>query len=444
MMKRGLLIILLFIGGRSIAQELTVIQAIEKALTNNYDIKLIAGNYEVSKTQNSWGMAGMIPSFSLNVNNNTSLQDNTNNPATFFPGVLLNDNLQASLDMNWTIFSGFGIRINKERFDMMQAQTKGNAVVIIENTIYDIILAYYTAVVQDRKLSVMKELLDYSKKKLAYHKMKNDMGISTSLDMLEFENQVITDSTNYILQSLSVRNSKRNLNLIMAEDVEVLYDLTDSLTLNTPNSTYDDLRSGMLSNNANLKNQFMNYELKELEVQSKKSAYYPIISLGLSTTPSVGYFQLFGDQGFSSNTNSWYHNANISMRYDLFQGWNRKRNSQIAVIQQDIAGLEIEKLQMQLSHQLRGNFELYQTRNKVEIMALKRVENAKDLWALGQEKYDLGLINVFNLNDIKLSFQQAKLSYYDRLFELLQTHYDLMRITGQISQQYKIEENFDK
>jgi outer membrane protein TolC len=132
------------------------------------------------------------------------------------------------------------------------------------------------------------------------------------------------------------------------------------------------------------------------------------------------------------------------MRYDLFQGWNRKRNSQIAVIQQDIAGLEIEKLQMQLSHQLRGNFELYQTRNKVEIMALKRVENAKDLWALGQEKYDLGLINVFNLNDIKLSFQQAKLSYYDRLFELLQTHYDLMRITGQISQQYKIEENFDK
>jgi outer membrane protein len=443
-MKKGLVAILICFSFVAKAQELTMIQAVEKALENNYDIKLIAGNYEVAKTQNSWGMAGMIPTFSLNINNNTGLQDNSNNPASFIPGVVLNDNLSASLDMNWTIFSGFGIRINKERFDMMQAQTKGNAVVVIESTIYDIILAYYTAVVQERKLEVMKDLLDYSKDKLAYHQMKNEMGVSTTIDLLEFENQVLTDSTNFVLQNLSLRNAKRNLNLIMAEDVEILYDLTDSLKITSPNSTYDELREGMLANNSNLKNQFINYELKELEVRAKKSAFYPIVTLGLGTTPSVGYFRLFGDQGFSANTNAWSHSANINVRYDLFQGWNRKRNSEIAVIQKDLAGLEIEKLQMQMSHQLRGNFELYQTRNKVEIMSFKRVENAQKLWALGKEKYDLGIINVFNLNDIKLSYQQSKLSYYDRLFELLQTHYDLMRLTGSISQQYKIEENFDK
>jgi len=443
-MKKGLVAILLCFSFVANAQELTMIQAVEKALENNYDIKLIAGNYEVAKTQNSWGMAGMLPTFSLNINNNTGLQDNSNNPASFIPGVVLNDNLSASLDMNWTIFSGFGIRINKERFDMMQAQTKGNAVVVIESTIYDIILAYYTAVVQERKLDVMRDLLDYSKDKLAYHQMKNEMGVSTTIDLLEFENQVLTDSTNFVLQNLSLRNAKRNLNLIMAEDVEVLYDLTDSLKIISPNSTYDELREGMLANNSNLKNQFINYELKELEVRAKKSAFYPIVTLGLSTTPLVGYFRLFGDQGFSANTNAWSHSANINVRYDLFQGWNRKRNSEIAVIQKDLAGLEIEKLQMQMSHQLRGNFELYQTRNQVEIMSFKRVENAQKLWALGKEKYDLGIINVFNLNDIKLSYQQSKLSYYDRLFELLQTHYDLMRLTGSISQQYKIEENFDK
>lgn len=424
--------------------ELGMMQAIEKALTNNYDIKLIEGNYEVAKTQNSWGMAGMIPTFSLNVGNQTSLQDNTNNPATFFPGVLLNDNLQATLDMSWTIFSGFGIRINKDRFDMMQAQTKGNAVVVIENTIYNVILAYYTAVVQQRKLEVMEDLLAYSREKLAYHKLKSDMGISTSLDLLEFENQVLTDSSNYLLQSLSVKNAKSNLNLLMANDVEVTYSLIDSLKVSTPQTTYDELKSGMMSNNTNLKNQFMNYELKELEVAAKKSAFYPIVSLNIGTTPSVGYFEVFGDNGFSSNTNAWSHNATINVRYDLFQGWNRKRNSQIATIQKDLAGLEIDQLELELSHQLRSNFELYQTRNKVQSMAAKRVDHAQQLWALGKEKYDLGIINVFNLNDIKLSYQQAVLSYYDRMFEMIQTHYDLMRLTGQISQEYKISENFDK
>lgn len=445
-MKKTILLITLFFVSQFVKSQadLSMMQAIEKSLINNYEIKLIEGNYSISKTQNSWGMAGLIPTFSLNIGNNTSLQDNTNNPATFFPGVLLNDNLQATLDMSWTIFSGFGIRINKERFDLMQSQTKGNAVVVIESTIYNVILAYYTAVVQQRKLEIMADLLAYSREKLAYHEMKSEMGLSSSLDLLEFKNLVLTDSTNYLLQELSVRNSKRNLNLLMAEDVEQDYTLTDSLKISTPQTTYDELKLNMLGNNNNLKNQFMNYELKELEIQAKKSAFYPIVTLNIGTSPSVGYFQVFGDNGFSANTNAWSHNAAINVRYDLFQGWNRKRNSQIAVIQRDLAGLEIEQLQLELSHLLRANFELYQTRNKVQSMSSQRVDHAQQLWALGKEKYDMGTINVFNLNDIKLSYQQSVLSYYDRMFELIQTHYDLMRLTGQISQEYKISENFDK
>ena len=76
-------------------------------------------------------------------------------------------------------------------------------------------------------------------------------------------------------------------------------------------------------------------------------------------------------------------------------------------------------------------------------MSLKRMDHANKLWELGREKYDLGLINVFNLNDIKLAYEQSLLNYYDRLFELLQSQYDLMRLTGGISQEFKISENFD-
>ncbi|MEX1000489.1 MAG: TolC family protein [Crocinitomicaceae bacterium] len=444
-MKRILIILLLLIVSWAKGQEnLSVMQAIENALEKNYQIKLIRGNYEVAELQNSWGQAGLYPTFSLNLANNASIQDNTNNPATFFPGVLFSDNLQGSLDMSWTIFSGFGIRINKQRFEKLQEQTAGNAVVVIESTIYDIILAYYTAVVQERKLAVLKSLLQYSKDKLNYYRLKSDLGVSSSIDLLQFENQMLTDSTNVLLQDLSVRNSKRNLNLIMGEDVELLYNLSDSLAFQTPATTYEELKRNMLSNNQNLKNQFMNYELMELDVQTKKSAFYPVVTLRLSTNPSVGYFELFGDQGFSANTNSWSHTATVNLRYDLFQGMNRKRNVQIAEIQRDLAGIEIEQLKMQLSHQLRGNFELYQTRSKVEKISKKRLFHAQQLWDIGKDRYDMGLINIFNLNDIKLSYEQAVLNYYDRLFELLQTHYDLMRLTGRLSQKYDIPNQIDQ
>lgn len=444
-MKFLLLIIALITTSLGFSQEnLSIADALKKALATNYQIKIVAANYEIAERQNSWGQAGMLPTFSLNIGNTATLQDNTNNPATFFPGVLFNDNLQASLNMSWTIFSGFGIRINKERFDQLQAQTKGNAIVVIESTIYDVILAYYTAVAQARKLNVIQKLLAYSQKKLAYYTLKSEMGVGTSFDLLQFENQVLADSSNVLLQQLAVENAQRNLNLVLGEDVETRYILTDSLKAPLTPPNYNELQTKMYADNNNLKNQYINYELQELNKRAKQSAYYPIVTLNLGTTPSVGYFRVFGDEGQSSSTNSWSHNGTLNVRYDLFTGWNRKRNSEIATIQLDIATLQIDQLKLNLSHQLKGIYDLHLTRLNVEEMALKRLQNARNLWQLGKDKYDLGLINVFNLNDIKLTYEQAVLAYYDRLFELIQSHYDLMRISGGISQSYNISENFYK
>ncbi len=444
-MKKLLLIYsLLFVSLGFSQEDLTVAQAIEKALENNYQIKLVKSNYEVSQVQNSWGMAGMVPTFGINLNNMTNISDNTNNPASFFPGVVLNDNFQATLDMTWTVFSGFGIRINKERFEQLEEQTKGNAIVVIENTVYDVIIAYYTAVTQERKLDIFKDMLSFSNEKLDYFKLKNEIGTNTSIDLLEFKNQVLTDSTNFLLQRLSFVNAKRNLNLVMAEDIEASYRLIDKLEFEIPEANYGQLQDQMLSNNQNLKNQFINYELQELNTQAQKSAYYPVVTVGLGATPSVGYFQLFGDNAFSANTNSLQYYGTISARYTLFDGWKRKRNVQISEIQRDMAEMQIEDLKLNLSHQLRGVFELYQTQNMVEDMALEKIGHSKQLWDLGVDQYDLGLINIFNLNDIKLSYESAMLNYYDRLFDLLKTHYDLMRITGGISQEYKIESSLDE
>ena len=70
-------------------------------------------------------------------------------------------------------------------------------------------------------------------------------------------------------------------------------------------------------------------------------------------------------------------------------------------------------------------------------MTYQMVNHAEQLWALGKERYDLGVINVFNLNDIKKAYQQSVMSYFDRIFDALKTHYDLLRITGQIAQEFK-------
>jgi len=429
-------IILLFSFQVSSQSDLSVAQAIAKALENNYQIKLIQTNVQVSQLQNNWGTAGMIPTFSLNLGNSGNLADNSNNPASFFPGVVFSDNLKLSLDMNWTIFNGFGIRINKQKFEQLEEQTKGNAVVVIENTIYETIIAYYTAVVQSRKLKVVNNLLKFSRDKLAYFKMKNEIGISTSFDVLEFENSVLSDSSSLLIQELAFKNAKRNLNLLMAEGVEENYNLTDKLEFKMSNLSYEELLKLMMKSNQNIKNQYYNLQLQDLNQQAKKSAYYPVITLNLGASPSVGYIELLGDQGFSTKTNSLNYYGTLNARYTLFNGWNNKRNVEIAKIQYESASLQVDELKLNLTHQLKSVYELYQTQTKIEEMNYKMVKHGEQLWELGKERYNLGVINVFNLNDIKSAYQRTVLSYFDRLFDVLKTHYDLLRVSGQISQEF--------
>lgn len=438
-MKKLLLILTIFSTALSIGQtNLTVQQAIEKALENNYQIKLVNANVDIATKQNNWGSAGFSPTFDLNLSNAANVSDNTNNPASFFPGKVFNDNLTLSLDMNWTIFNGFGVRINKARFEKLEAQTKGNAMVVIENTIYETIIAYYTAVVQSRKLKIVEDLLVYSKEKLDYYNLKSELGTTSSFDLLQFENQVLTDSSNSIIQALALQNAKRNLNLVMAEGVNVDYKLVEDLTFTVPQLNYSELKEKMMADNLNLKNQYFNLQLQDLNIKAKKSAYYPVVSLNIGIRPAVGYIELINSPNpiSTTNTNSLNYYGNVTARYSIFNGWNRKRNVQIAEIQHSISSLQTDEMKLKLSHQLKGTYEMYAMQTKIEDMTMKRVLNAKQLWKIGKEKYDLGLINVFNLNDIKTQFEQATLNYYDRLFDLLKTHYDVLKVTGQITQSF--------
>ena len=424
--------------------DLSLEEAIRKGLENNYQVQLIKTNIEIAETQNSWGMAGMSPTFSLNATNLANLTDNSNNPASFFPGVVLSDNFSPSIDMSWTLFSGFGVRINKQRFEQMEEQTKGNAIVVIESTVYEIIMAYYTAVVQEEKIEIVQELLDYSTDKWNYFELRSEVGVGNSMDVLQFKNLMLSDSSNLLNQDLARKNALRNLNLLMGEEVEKEYKLTDDLKSDLPDISYDELRSFMMQNNQNIKNQYINVTLQELNRDSQKSFLYPVVSLSLGASPSFGYIELFGDNAFSTSTSSANYYGTISARYTLFNGFQRKRNVQIAKLQTEMAVLELDELKLQLSHNLMGIYDLFQTRSQLKKIAGNLVRNNSQMWEYGKDQYDESQINIFDLNDIRISYLQAELSSIDRNFELLQTYYDLYRLSGKLAQEFKISEELNK
>jgi outer membrane protein len=242
-------------------QTLSAKEAVALALENNFKVKIAEKQVEIADKNNNWMEAGMFPTITIGAAFNNTIQDNTNNPFTFTPGIILSQGITPSLTANWNLFSGLSMFITKDRLDLLEQQSNGNSLAVIETTVQDVLKAYYTAGLQKERMLLFSTLKEYSRKRMAYYELKEKYSKSSSLELLQFRNQYLTDSTNYLVQEISYQNAMRNLLLIMNNSEDTirtsLPELTDKLEISFPLVDFDKALEEMKSNNQNLKNQYI-------------------------------------------------------------------------------------------------------------------------------------------------------------------------------------------
>lgn len=161
--------------------ELSAKEAVMIALENNYQLQIAELQQLINEKNNNWGEAGIFPTVNLSIGNNNTIQDNTNNPFTFTPGIILAQSLNPSLNANWNIFSGFAVRISKTRLEQLEEQSSNNALAVIETTIQDVLKAYYTAKLQEERKNLFKTVMELSKERFNYYQIKEQYSGVTSL-----------------------------------------------------------------------------------------------------------------------------------------------------------------------------------------------------------------------------------------------------------------------
>ncbi|MCT4561003.1 MAG: TolC family protein [Crocinitomicaceae bacterium] len=436
----------ILIGTQSFAQEggLSAQQAVFNALKNNYDIQVATQQEAIAEKNNSWSEAGLFPTVTLQVGQNNLIQDNTNNPFTFTPGVILNQGFSPSLVANVNIFSGFQVKMSKQRLEQLQEQTKGNSAVVIENLIRDVLKTYYTAVLQKERAEFQRSVLEYSRRRLRYNEIKNSYSSTNSLELLQLKNQYLTDSTNLLLQELSYKNSLRNLALLMNNEKETNVEemvLSDDLQVLLSEINLEDARRNMMTDNQNLKNQFLNYELQQTAIEFQRSFLYPTLALQLNASPSFGRFeQLSGGNpnGPSSiSTQNLAYSGNFTLRYNVYNNWKSKRAVEVAKIQADIQSLNIEKLKETLETNLVNMYDLFQVRNNLLRVSEENLQYAQKAYELAQKRYELGSINSVELQVIQNNYQNTQVQHFENLYNRLDVYIDLYQLTGKLQLEYK-------
>lgn len=409
-------------------QPLTLTNAIEKALENNYSIIIAKSNQQIAGLNNNWGTAGRYPYINL------SLADN--NSYTLPEGENYSTNaLSGTASVNWTIFDGFLVSINKTRLEEFENLSKNNAAIMIEGTIQSVILAYYDVLLQKEKLVTYEEVMSLSKDRFEQAEARKEYGSAVTYDVLQAKNAYLSDRAGYLLQEVAYKNSKRNLAYLMAEKEAVDYLFTDEFKAVERDYSMADLRGQMIENNKSLQNQYVNQRMLENAIASAKSSFSPGLDFNGGVTGSGTRYNDKSSDASWTNYGRFY--GNLTLSWNLFSGGNRKRAVQIAEIDKEIGEVELVDMQHELDNSLANLFEFYQVRKELLLVAKENLEAARLNMQISKEKFDAGAINSFNFRDVQEIYLQAAQGELQAIYSFIDAQTSLLRLTGVIVQEYE-------
>ncbi len=217
------------------AQEsLSLYQAIETGLKNNYSI-IIQQNYaQIASNNNSYGNAGFLPFLNLSGTQNNTF---TSTHQEMFNGTVKdidnakNRSLNAGVQLTWTLFDGLSMFASKDMLEILEGTGRTEVRIAMETTVSAIVLNYFGVIQQQKLIAVMQDALNLSRERRDITRAKIDLGAGSEMQLLQATVDMNTDSINLIRELSALKQTSADLNRLMALDPTRSFLLTDSIHL---------------------------------------------------------------------------------------------------------------------------------------------------------------------------------------------------------------------
>lgn len=435
MMKKYILIIILAIAAPSICNSQVVFdlrRCIETGLQKNYDIRIMRNNQEISDNNLTVGNAGYLPSVDLttgysgSVNNTT--QNLTNGEKNKNNGIH-NQLLNAGVNLNWTVFDGFNIQTNHQRLKELQKKGELNTRLTIENFVSGLTSEYYNYIQQNIRLKNLKSAVKLSKERLRIVEARYEIGAGSRLDLQQAKVDFNSDSSRLIKQYEVLYTSRISLNQMMAADnIEQLIVTTDSIIEFNQFINKEDVWQKTLSSNTFLLLSNKNRNLSLLDLKTSQSENYPYLKLNAG----YGYTKNIYNTGTTDNQNNLGLTYGLTLGFNLFDGFNRKRKQKNARIEVENKELQYEQTILSLKADFSNMWMAY--RNNIDLTNLEKenVQTAKENHEIAIERYKLGDLSGIELREAQNSLLEAEERLVQAEYNTKLCEISLMQISGQV------------
>ena len=410
------------------SEKLTLQQAIEIGLKNNFSVLISRNDAEAAKNLNTLGNAGFLPNVSIaaSTNNaNNKIDQKYSDGSHIIQTGVTSSTIGASGILSWTLFDGLKMFATREKLALLDSSGGLSYRMQIENTISAIVISYSDVFRQKEMLKDFSDLLDLAKERQKITDARFQVGAGSKLDALQAKVDMNAAKTAWMHQELAVRMSKINLNQLLARPVETGFEPEDTLTI-TYHPTFEELKLGTYKKNTTLLQQQLDRDIANIYLKEVNSYRYPKISFNSSYGYSSAKNQV-GQLLLNQNTGI---NYGFGLTMPLFNGFNLKKQYQNARLASVSAQLRYQESQLQIDAAMLQAWQEYQQDMEILAMEQENIKVARENLSVAMERYRLGSSSALELKDAESSYSEAATRLAGALFTAKSAELALMKLNG--------------
>jgi outer membrane protein TolC len=412
---------------------LSLKQAYELALENNFSIQIASNELEIAKRNNVIGNAGMLPSLNGVVNQDNQVVDTKQK---FLNGAENNrdgaksNSLNASVEMNWTLFNGMKMFATKRKLAEFEAMGKLRLKQQMENTLSRVAKAYLDALLAKEQLAIAEQVLSIGEKRLQVAKAKLEAGKSPKSELLNVQVNLQADKAAARRLEASYKNSKLNLLQLLGLQTSFNFELSDSWVSQEALS-YEAFKESAMQQNSGIQLSKLSKELAQTQLGELKADRYPSLQL----RSGYNYNKQESEAGFLQSSNNTGFHYGLGLNLNIFNGFDTDRKIGIAKINQRSAELLYKDSLLKLEIAVAQAYEMYAANRALFQFEESNVLLAKENFELAREQQANGLLSINDLRIAEVNYMQSMQRKFQAAYEAKLSEIELKRLSGKLLQQ---------
>jgi len=387
-LKTYMLFVLVCLTSFSVAQKLTINDAIGIALKNNFDIRVAKNDAAISKANNTAGNAGMLPTVGISGSGSYGVSE-TNQKlggggTNSYPS-LSSSSLSAGLQLNWTLFDGGKMFVTKNKLNEIQSLGEIQFKEKVLQTLSNVISAYYDVVRQKQQLNSINEILEFNRNRVSISQTGFNAGSLVKTELLQAKIDLNVTTENAINQQFNIDEAFKSLNLMLGRKGEELIEVNDSISLNySPDKAA--LQQKLNSSNTSILSFQKQIEIAQLTLKENRTLYFPNLSV------RGGYYlsQTNNSAGTILQNNAFGPQVGGSVVIPIYNAGETKRKETVAKIQKETAEIDLQSIKLQVNTALLNTLTEFENQQKLLSIEAENNELAKENLQISMERLKHG------------------------------------------------------